>query len=213
MKGLLIKDFCLLRNQRRILPIYLLLAVWFTAMHNDGFGFPFLMMMAAILTVSTISIDELDHSQTHLFTLPFERKTYVGEKFALGGILAAASIALAALCSLVRMLVSHDGSAAELGTLAFFSLCGGAVILALMIPIRIRFGGDQGRIVLYVVFALIALACVLITRVIPGAQEEVTNLFAQMNMTGVMMAAAGAAILLLAAGYFLGVRWIEKKEF
>ncbi len=213
MKGLLIKDFCLLRNQRRILPIYLMLAVWFTAMHNDGFGFPFLMMMATILTVSTISIDETDHGQTHLFTLPFERKTYVEEKFVLGGILTATSIALATACSVLRMLISPDGSASDLGMLAFFSLCGGAVFLALMIPIRIRFGGDQGRIMLYVGFALISLVCVLIARVIPGAQEEVSAFFARMNMTGAMLAAAGAMVLFLAAGYYLGVRWIEKKEF
>ena len=213
MKGLLIKDFCLLRNQRRILPIYLMLAVWFTAMHNDGFGFPFLMMMATILTVSTISIDETDHGQTHLFTLPFERKTYVGEKFVLGGILTAASIALATACSVLRMLISPDGSASDLGMLAFVSLCGGAVFLALMIPIRIRFGGDQGRIMLYVGFALISLVCVLIARVIPGAQEEVSAFFARMNMTGAMLAAAGTMVLFLAAGYYLGVRWIEKKEF
>ncbi len=213
MKGLLIKDFCLLRNQRRILPIYLMLAVWFTAMHNDGFGFPFLMMMATILTVSTISIDETDHGQTHLFTLPFERKTYVGEKFVLGGILTAASIALATACSVLRMLISPDASASDLGMLAFVSLCGGAVFLALMIPIRIRFGGDQGRIMLYVGFALISLVCVLISRVIPGAQEEVSAFFARMNMTGAMLAAAGAMVLFLAAGYYLGVRWMEKKEF
>ena len=40
MKGLLIKDLCLLKSQKKILPVYLLLAVWFTVMHNDGFGLP-----------------------------------------------------------------------------------------------------------------------------------------------------------------------------
>ena len=115
MKGLLIKDFCLLRNQKKILPVYLMLAVWFTAMHNDGFAFPYLMMMASILTISTISYDEFDHSQTHLFTLPFDRKTYVTEKFALGGILAAASLVFAVVCSTVRTLVSHDTQGTDLG--------------------------------------------------------------------------------------------------
>ena len=108
MKGLMIKDFCLLGNQKKILPVYLLLMVWFTIMHSDGFAFPFLTMMASILTVGTISYDEIDHSQGYLFTLPVERKTYVQGKFILGWIVVAVSILLAAACSLVRALVS-DG--------------------------------------------------------------------------------------------------------
>ncbi|MBP5725914.1 MAG: ABC-2 transporter permease [Clostridia bacterium] len=57
MKGLLLKDLCLLKSQKRILPVYLMLSVWFTVMHNDGFGVPFLMMMASIQMISTISYD------------------------------------------------------------------------------------------------------------------------------------------------------------
>ena len=40
MKGLLIKDLCLLRGQKRILPVFLILTVWFTVMFRDGFALP-----------------------------------------------------------------------------------------------------------------------------------------------------------------------------
>ena len=213
MKGLLIKDLCLLRNQKKILPVYLLLAVWFTAMHNDGFGFPFLMMMASLLMVSTISYDEIDHSQTHLFTLPFDRKTYVQEKFVLGGILVAASLVLAGLCSAVRLLFDRAAPGTDMLPLAVFSACAGAAIIAVMVPVRIRFGGDQGRIVIYAVFALVALGVVLLTKVLPVSQEQVTGFFAQLGLPAVMLIAVGAVALLTAAGYLLGVRWIGKKEF
>ena len=213
MKGLLIKDFCLLRNQRKILPVYIMLAVWFTAMHNDGFGFPYMMMMASILTISTISYDEVDHSLTHLFTLPFERKTYVTEKFLLGGILMAASLVFAIACCLVRTLISPAGQGTDLGTLILFSICAGAMIVSLMIPIRIRFGGDQGRIILYAIIAGIALIVLLITKVAPDQQTAVTAFFAQLGQTGLLLLAAGIAVIITVVGYILGVRWMKKKEF
>ena len=213
MKGLLIKDFCLLRNQKKIVPIYLMLAVWFTAMHNDGFGFPYLMMMASIMTVSTITYDEFDHSETHLFTLPFERKNYVKEKFVLGGILVLASLVFASICSGVRMLISPDMQGTDLVSVIVFSACAGAAVIGAMIPIRIRFGGDQGRIVLYAGMAVIALLILLISKVIPVQKTEVAGFFAQMGMTGVMLLAAAAAVIILVVGYMLGVRWVEKKEF
>ena len=61
MKGLLIKDFCLLRNQNRTVPIFLVLAVWFAVMNQITFCISFLTMMSAILAMSTCSYDELDN--------------------------------------------------------------------------------------------------------------------------------------------------------
>ena len=213
MKGLLIKDFCLLRNQRKLLLIYPILAVWFTVMNNDGFGFSFLMMMASILVVSTISYDEVDRSLTHLFTLPFERKTYVLEKFVLGGILAAASLVLATACSAGRLLFRPDLPGTELGPMIVFSACAAAVMLAVMLPIRIRFGGDQGRIVIFAAFGVVALGAVLVSKVLPVTREQMTQVLTQLSLPALMLICAAAAVILLAVGYLLGVRWIRQKEF
>ena len=213
MKGLLIKDYCLLRNQRKILPIYLLLAVWFTAMGSDAFVFPFMMMMASVLTISTISYDEIDHSQTYLFTLPVERKTYVQEKFVLGLILVLLSLLLATICSSVRLLINPDSSVVDFGATIGLSACAGAAFMAVMIPVRIRFGGDQGRLVIFAAFGIIALAAVLISKVLPDSQAQMTSFFAQMGMTAILLSAAGVAMILTLAGYRLGIHWIRQKEF
>ena len=213
MKGLLIKDLCLLKSQKKILPVYLILAVWFTVMHNDGFGVPFLMMMASILMISTISYDELDHSQTHLFALPFDRKTYVQGKFVLGFILMAASLALAGACLAVRLLFEKAPAGTDVATLFLFSAIAGTAIIAVMVPVRIRFGGDQGRIVIFAVFGVIALCVLMITKLLPGAQEQVMGVLTRLGPQTVMLIAAGAVILLIAIGYLLAVRWIKRKEF
>ena len=213
MKGLLIKDFCLLRNQKRLLPIFGLLAVWFTVLHTDGFAFPFLGMMSTILTASTISYDELDRCQTALFTLPFERGTYVAEKLVLGAILLAGAVVLGGICTAARQLVAHDVALGSIGMTVVLTLCVCAVALGTIIPLRIRFGGDQGRIVLYVMFALIALAVVGVTRLLPKQTADLGGRLMGLSPAALIGLLAVAAVAVCAAGYALGVRWIGKKEF
>ena len=213
MKGLLIKDFCLLRNQKRLLPIFALLAVWFTVLHTDGFAFPFLGMMSTILTASTISYDELDRCQTALFTLPFERGTYVAEKYVLGAIMLIAAMVLGGVCTAVRQLVAHDVELRSIGLTLALTLCVCAVALGTIIPLRIRFGGDQGRIVLYVVFALVALAVVAVTRLLPKQTADLGGRLMGLSPAALIGLLAVAAVAVCAAGYALGVRWIKAKEF
>jgi len=98
MKGLLVKDLCLLKNQKKLIPIVVILAAWFTAFHMDSFAFTYMGLMATIIAIGTSSYDEYDRGFTYLFTLPFSRKTYVREKFLLGFLLLAAGMALAFLC-------------------------------------------------------------------------------------------------------------------
>ena len=214
MKGLLIKDFCLLRNQKRLLPIFALLAVWFTVLHTDGFAFPFLGMMSTILTASTISYDEVDRSQTALFTLPFERGTYVAEKYVLGAILLAGAMVLGGICTAARQLFAHDVALGSIGLTVALTLCVCAVALGTIIPLRIRFGGDQGRIVLYVAFALVALAVVALSRLLPKqTAADLGGKLLGLPPAALIGLLAVAAVAVCAAGYALGVRWIKAKEF
>ena len=213
MKGLLIKDLCLLKNQKRLLPVFALLAVWFTVLHTDGFAFPFLGMMSTILTASTVSYDELDRCQTALFTLPFERRTYVAEKYVLGAILLAAAMALGGLCTAARQIVAHDVELKGVGLTVVLTVCVCAVALGAIIPLRIRFGGDQGRIVLYTVFALVALAVVGLTRLLPKQTGELSGKLLGLPAGALVALLALLAVAVLLIGYALGVRWIKAKEF
>ena len=119
----------------------------------------------------------------------------------------------AVVCSTVRTLVSHDAQGTDLGMLIVLSACVAVVIIPLMIPIRIRFGGDQGRIILYAVMAVFALGFLLLSKVFPEAQEQAAGFFVQLGTTGLLLLAAGAALVFITVGYTLGVRWVKKKEF
>ena len=213
MKGLLIKDFCLLRGQKRLLPIFLFLAIWFTVMFRDGYSFPFMGMMAAILASSTVSYDELDRGEASLFSLPFSRSAYVTEKFVLTGLLLAATMILGTICTLARVVIAHDVEMATVWTSMVPTLVVCSMFTGVMLPLRIRFTGDQGRIILLVVMAVVALAVVGITRLLPNQANEVTGFFAGLPKAVVFAVLGGICLIIVLGGYFVALHWIKKKEY
>ena len=81
MSGLLQKDLCLLKSNRKTLVLFLALAVVISLGQTNTFilgYFPFLMI---IMLTGTISYDEMDNGFPFLFTLPVDRKMYIREKY------------------------------------------------------------------------------------------------------------------------------------
>ena len=82
MKGLLIKDFQLMKNQGKILIAILVVIAAFgiIADGNSSFLTAYITIFLALFTTSTISYDEYDSGYLFLFTLPISRRGYVTEK-------------------------------------------------------------------------------------------------------------------------------------
>ena len=84
MKGLLIKDYYLLLQQKTLFFIIVCFAICLgISGDNAVFAMSFIMFIFSLLAGSTISYDEYNHGYTFLFTLPVTRKTYVREKYIL----------------------------------------------------------------------------------------------------------------------------------
>ena len=82
MKGLLIKDFKLLKNQKQFFLIIGLITFMFLVTNDSPyFTITYATMMFSMFTMSTISYDEYDNGAAYLFSLPISRKGYVAEKY------------------------------------------------------------------------------------------------------------------------------------
>lgn len=80
MKGLLVKDFSLMKMQKNFFITILGIAAFMTVfLKNISFPMGFLPMVISLFTLSTISYDEFDNGNAFLFTFPITRKTYVTE--------------------------------------------------------------------------------------------------------------------------------------
>ena len=81
MRGLIEKDLRLTISRKQTLLIFFIMALVMGMTMDGTFIVGYLTMLGAILAVGTISYDEFDNGYAFLMTLPFERKTYVTEKY------------------------------------------------------------------------------------------------------------------------------------
>ena len=84
MKGLMIKDLKLMKNQKSFAVIFAAVILFYlftevTATIIIGYA----CIVSAMFTVGTLSYDDLDNGNAFLFTLPFARKSYAAEKYIL----------------------------------------------------------------------------------------------------------------------------------
>ena len=79
MKGLLIKDFRLLKGQVYFLLIVTGCVIVFMINGNEAFGVAYVCSMVALLSLTTVSYDEYENGSAFLFTLPITKKDYVKE--------------------------------------------------------------------------------------------------------------------------------------
>lgn len=213
MRGLMMKDFRLMLQQKRFLLILVFLAFIFTFGQSGMFAVFYLSMLAMVFSVSTGSYDEYDNGYPFLMTLPFERKTYVREKYLLCIIMSAAGCLVGSILNLVKQ---EEGMGLEdrLVQTAIYLLVT-VLAAAAILPLQMKFGAEQGRIYLFLVIGGLALAAGAVMEMIPKDTflGEIQNMASGLGVWGIMGCFAGVVILLTLLSYCISVRVMEKKEF
>ena len=83
MKGLLIKDLKLMKNNgKNLLLVFLIIGTMMGIMTKELYAaVGYVTFIFTLFTVNTISYDENEHGYTYLFSLPVNKKIYVREKY------------------------------------------------------------------------------------------------------------------------------------
>ncbi|EOS80576.1 hypothetical protein C817_01633 [Dorea sp. 5-2] len=154
MKGLLIKDFKLLKGQKQFFAsVLIVMTVFLMTSNNLSFVISYITVMMGMLTLTTISYDEHENGMGYLFTLPVSRKGYVREKY-LFGIMT--TLPVLAVVSAIAFLVSGirhiDFTVEEWGGAIMGSMLIVTMMLSLLIPIELKFGAERSRIAMTLVF-------------------------------------------------------------
>ena len=166
MKGLLIKDFKLMKGQKNFFLVIVVISL-IMIITSPGTSFPigFLGFVGSLFSLSSISYDEFDNGNAFLFSLPITRKGYVQEKYVFGLILGITSLLLGTLMSLIAIIITEAGDFNEVlmtaGTLLPIIL----IILSIMLPLILKFGGEKGRIAIIGVMGFIAVVGLLFTKI------------------------------------------------
>lgn len=213
MKGLLIKDFKLMKMQKRFFLLILLVGVVITFSSYDvAFTTGFMAFVSSLFSISSISYDEFDNGNAFLFSLPISRRTYAVEKYIFGAILGCFAWVLAMIIAISVGFLKGIHPNAETWFSAFLILSMMFVILALMLPFQLKFGGERGRIVLALMLVIGGLA-------LNGLELIGIDLLAMLDAMPAVNAGIMSLITLLIALLLLGVSClisigiVQKKEF
>ncbi len=220
MNGLLIKDLCILKLQKKFFIVIIAIAVITTLTTKDiSFLMGYLMFILPMLTLSTMSYDEFDNGNAFLFTLPISKKLYVIEKYLLGVILGLSAFCLSLLISLI--FGSIYGMSAILEGLPAFpvTLALMLVVLSVMLPIQFKFGAERGRLAMLVLSGVAVVIGFAGVKLLEKFNIDINALDAYISTLsgldiGMIIAASAAAVIgifILSAAVSVGI--MEKKEF
>lgn len=217
MKGLLIKDFKLMKGQKNFFLVIVVISL-IMIITSPGTSFPigFLGFVGSLFSLSSISYDEFDNGNAFLFSLPITRKGYVQEKYVFGLILGITSLLLGTLMSLIAIIITEAGDFNEVlmtaGTLLPIIL----MILSIMLPLILKFGGEKGRIAIIGVMGFIAVVGLLFTKIAEFMKIDLYSFFRNLphfEPQVYIILFLLLSVIILAIPYFISFVIMKKKEF
>lgn len=157
MKGLFVKDLHLLGKQK----LFFLATIFLTVMNAYDLQtlvlVPLFMLFFVLSIIfTTITLDEMNHGFSFLFTLPISRKKYVVEKYLLAYISSIAAI----LLSIFIVLVMNRMQGRVVDLKSFLLILAGIFIvgsfyISLLLPFYFKFDEGKSRLIIIVVMAII----------------------------------------------------------
>ena len=219
MKGLLIKDFKLLKVQKNFFLLILCIAIGieiFTNSTSSSFIIGFLSFVATLFTLSSISYDEFDNGNAFLFSLPITRKSYVIEKYGFGMILGSSFWAFGTLIVILKEVITHKYVSIDTVIAAFIILPIVFAVLAVMLPFQLKFGGEKGRIAIIWTLVILFLIGIVITKVANAFNINLSFLFheiATLNSIILILVIIGITFFMLFVSYRISLSIMKKKEF
>lgn len=218
MKGLLIKDFMLLKNQKSFLFMIIGFSIMFLFLdYNPTFIISYCSVIGSMFVISSISYDEYENGFSFLMSLPITRRIYVHSKYILGIILGSGfwimSTSLTCLYSYIK-----DPSINMFELLMSCSILLGVMLLflSIMVPVQLKFGQNKGNVALMMVVACMGIGGFLLFQLTQFLNIDLTPIFISINSlgaSGFAIVGIGTGIVLMIISNRLSIQIMNKKEF
>ena len=222
MKGMLIKDFRLLKNQGKSLLLMLLVVAIFMNFITDvgpAFIVGYITIIFSLFTATTISYDEFDNCYLFLMTLPITRKKYVNEKYVFALLSIACTWVLGTVLGTILLLAQP---AVEMNAADWLGSCIGYIFAAwicvsIMLPIRLKFYSEKSRYANFIMIAVVFIAAFLVSSVIDYLPVSIVEAgkewFYGLSAGGVLGIAGGITAAAVIISYLCSRHIMAKKEF
>ena len=217
MRGLLEKDLRLLLKRKNYLLLMLVIFVGFSFMMEPSFVVGYVPVLSVLFTISTISYDEFDNGYPFLMTLPVSRKEYALSKYVFGGVLGIFAWVLAVVLYFAANVVQGlEWSTGDIAPVVLVPVTIFAVLLSVLVPVELKFGSEKGRIVLMLIFGVVALAALLGGKALAALNLDTTALVARLDAipdAAIYGVVIGIIVSFVAVSVLISVKVMENKEF
>nr|WP_317283603.1 ABC-2 transporter permease [uncultured Sellimonas sp.] len=220
MKGFMVKEWCLLKEFRKLMAIIIFVSVILTFSGSDvSFVVGYIVVLMAMVAGMSIAYDEANGGMTFLMTLPATRKQYVISKYVFGLVLFFFSCLYAVILQVFYYMVYPSRLDMKFTlTLVSAMILIGIISISVSIPVELKFGGEKGRIIFIILVMGIALAAVFIGKMMRKMDSELARTWIhRLNLlfTGKMFPVYCilASAIIMAVSILVSIWIIQKKEF
>lgn len=216
MKGLIIKDLCVIKNQMRSLLLILVFFVFISIINKDAtfilFLVPFYMIM---ILITTFSYDEFNKWECYCNSLPLSRKEIVKAKYLLFNASSLVVLVLGVLASFIIPNFIENTTFESIYASIIGVAFGICLVISLLIPFYYKFGSQKGRIMLFLTVAILALLIGTITSLDVFNNIELMNIINSLNNLSLGMFTLLliiVTIIIMTISYYISVKIYSNKE-
>lgn len=217
MKGLLIKDFKLMKMQKNFFIMIVVISFVVSLLTEDvTFMLGFISFITSLFTISTISYDEFDNGNAFLFTLPIDRKKYAAEKYVFGMLLGVCSLFLAIILAVILNLIEKSDTTSDILISAVMLLPFVFLLVFIMIPFQLKFGSEKGRIAISAALGIVFLISFILGELaaILGINiAEVINRISLLGAGGLFIVIFVISMIVVLFSMKISISIMNKKEF
>ena len=221
MKGLLVKDFKILMNQKKFMIMFCLVAIVLSFSMDSSFIVSYISMIGTILTLSTISFDYQDEGYSFLMTLPIKPGDYAVGKYAFTVLGLACFWGISLVLQFASFFIQKtefDLAETLLADICMLPLF--IFIASVLIPIEIKFSPEKVRVVMFLFFGF-ALVIAMGGKALLGMLEDKTGgqflskleTLDTVNPVLLILGLLALSIIMLSVSMIISIRIMEKREF
>jgi ABC-type transport system involved in multi-copper enzyme maturation permease subunit len=217
MKGLMIKDFKILKRQRKsLLIIFAVFIALANVKSNMVALISYLAFIGVFFAIGSVSYDEYDNGNPFLFSLPITRKGYVLEKYGFALIIGGGSWLFATMVTMLFETMRNNVSVEEGIVTALLALTIALAMISVTFPLQFAFGSEKRQIALFIVIAIVMVIGVAVSKIAlvfnVDILENINNL-PTVSMEFIVVVALMISLVMLAVSCWISMGIMCRKEF
>ena len=207
MKGLLLKDWYMMKKYCRA---YLLIAVVFIAVSlfsNDNMFFVFYpCLLCGMIPVNLLGYDERSRWMQYSGTLPYTKTQIVSGKYLIGLLSQITILVATGVAQAAKMLIAHKFELGDLAVLMLLMLIVSTLTSSICLPFVFKLGVEKGRTAYYIMIGFVCGASVLASSIL--RRQLISEI--KPNLILALVAVVGICVYILS--WYLSIVFFKKRE-